>query len=89
MDESKEKITKMDQEKVSTLADFFTSVFTIESDSELPDLDIKDVPKLDTLNIDGEMVRRKLELLKIDKSPGPDGLSPRILKELTCVLAEP
>ena len=89
MDDSKEKITNTDQEKANTLADFFTSVFTIESDRELPDLDIKDVTKLDTLNIDGKMVRKKLESLKIVKSPRPDGLSPRILKELACVLAEP
>ena len=61
------EITKADQEKASTLADFFTSVFTIESDRELPDLDIKGWPRLDILYIDGEMVRRKLESLKIDE----------------------
>ena len=88
MEDSREKITKTVQKKASIFADLFTSVFTIEPDSKLPDLDIKDVPKLDTLNIDSEMVHKNLESLKIDKSPGPDGLSPRILKDLTCALAE-
>ena len=45
-DTDEEKITKTDQENANTLADLFTSVFTIEPDSELPDLDTKDVPKL-------------------------------------------
>ena len=72
MDDSKENITKSDQEKASTLADFFTSIFKIESDREIPDLDKKNVPKLDTLKIDVEMVIKRLETLKIDKSPGPD-----------------
>ena len=88
MEDSREKITKTVQKKASIFTDLFTSVFAIEPDSKLPDLDIKDVPKLDTLNIDSEMVHKNLESLKIDKSPGPDGLSPRILKDLTCALAE-
>lgn len=39
--------------------------------------------------IDIDKVRKKLSKLKIDKSPGPDTISPRILKELCDVLALP
>ena len=71
-DTDEEKITKTDQENASTLADLFTFVFTIEPDSELPDLDTTDVPKLNIFNIDNEMVHKNLESLKIDKLPGQD-----------------
>ncbi|ELU08432.1 hypothetical protein CAPTEDRAFT_40175, partial [Capitella teleta] len=36
-----------------------------------------------------EMLRHKLNKLKIEKSPGPDGQHPRILKELKEVIAGP
>jgi hypothetical protein len=36
-----------------------------------------------------EMVLKQLNSLKIDKSPGPDELHPRLLKELAKSLAKP
>ena len=47
------------------------------------------MPKLNIFNIDNEMVHKNLESLKIEKSPGPDGLSTIILIVLACVLAGP
>jgi hypothetical protein len=41
------------------------------------------------LNISGDTVQEKLSNLRIDKSPGPDNIHPRVLKELQDQLAEP
>ena len=35
-----------------------------------------------------EMVQGKLKGLKVDKSPGPDGLHPRVLKEIAEEIVE-
>jgi hypothetical protein len=41
------------------------------------------------LNISTETIKKKLDNLKIDKSPGPDNIHPRILRELSNILSEP
>ena len=79
IDSDKKAVTSSDSEKANVLADFFSSVFTEEDDLVMPELDINpDIPKLDILNISGEMIKKKLDNLKIDKSPGPDNIHPRI-----------
>jgi hypothetical protein len=41
----------------------------------MPELDINpDIPKLDILNISAETIKKKLDNLTIDKSPGPDNI---------------
>ena len=56
----------------------------------MPELDINHyIPKLDILNINTETIKKKLDNLKIDKSPGPDNIHPRILRELSNILSEP
>ena len=44
---------------------------------------------LETVHITEEMVHKKLQSLRSDKSPGPDKLHPRILKELANELTTP
>ena len=69
--------------------DFFSSVFTNEPEGtrELPNR-----PEFRyrlKLSITTESLIKKLDKLKISKSPGPDGMHPRVLSELRTVLVSP
>ena len=84
------KTTKGDGEKAEALANFFTSVFTIEPEC--------DIPTIDPLPIEHPCVNhvlRQSDILKllntldVSKSLGPDGLHPKALKELAGVLLKP
>ena len=88
-DDNKKDVTESDKEKADVLADFFTSVFTKDTDNEMPDIVPKEVPELNDILINPTIVKKKLENLKINKSPGPDTLHPRLLKELSEVLSYP
>jgi len=89
-DEGKNDLTGGDDEKADVLADFFGSVFTIEGQERMPDITMReDVKPLTECRISEEDIKNKLNDLKIGKSPGPDGIHPRILKELSEVLARP
>ena len=85
------EITSNDQEKSEVLNNFFTSVFTDEDLNNIPDLDIKkDIQeKSSSAEVTTEEMKKLLEQLKAGKSPGPDQLHPRILKECAKELALP
>ena len=55
----------------------------------MPDIEPKHVPGLNDIVITPELVKKKLDNLKVNKSPGPDLLHPRLLKELSDVLSYP
>ena len=82
-------LTKTDTEKAEVLSAQFTSVFTVEDDI------IPDIPEycqgacLDDIVISEESVIKILGKLKPDSAPGPDGIFPRVLKELKDVIALP
>ena len=61
---------------------FPPSFFTKETDTNMPELVQKDVTELKKLNISIEMVKKKQDSLKINKSPGPDLLYRILLREL-------
>ena len=65
---------------------YFGSVFTREDTNNLPDVIVARGPgvteELKEIHISQKMVLDRLMGLKADKSPGPDGLHPRILKEV-------
>ena len=75
------KYTSTDQEKANRFNEFFASVFnekTNEPGEQLPkstDSSILDIV------INEDVVMKTLKKLKPGKSPGPDGLHPRVLKE--------
>ena len=50
-DDDKTESTNSDKEKANVLADFFTSVFTIEGDGKMPDIEKVDVLPLETMII--------------------------------------
>ncbi len=81
--------TTNDTEKAEELSSFFQKVFTKETEDDIPELPELDIPELDSLQVEEEDVLKHLKSLKINKSPGPDDLHPRILSELSKSLARP
>ena len=55
----------------------------------MPDIEKVDVPPWETMIIMKEKVQKKLDNLKISKSPGPDGIHTRVLKEVSMSLCIP
>ncbi|CAJ0924499.1 unnamed protein product [Ranitomeya imitator] len=74
-----------DEEKANILNTFFSTVFTVENEmlGEIPRNN--ENPILRVTNLTQEEVRNRLNKIKIDKSPGPDGIHPRVLRELSNV----
>ena len=79
-----------DSEKAEALNEFFSDTFTNEDTSNIPSFHTEDIRKLlEELKITEEKVKERLESLKRHKSPGPDGLDPRVLKELSNEISKP
>ena len=88
--DKKSERTDDDSEKANILADFFSSVYTTETDDTIPNLPKRSVDTEWTpTEIKPEEVEKTLMNLKPDKSPGPDKLNPRLLKELAKEIAKP
>lgn len=79
-----------DDAKAEALNEYFTSIFTVEPTGhfeELPTVNSKN--QMLPIIIDEDTILNKLLKLKIDKSPGPDALHPRILKEIRAEITYP
>ena len=72
-----------DQEKANILNDFFSSVFTVEGNSEMPNFEqkVKDEDCIDKIDINAEKLWKQLKSLNVSKSCGPDNCHPFFLKE--------
>ena len=82
--------TQNDEEKADVLNKFFASVFTREDLENIPDPEMKfDGTPLEGLNISSDEVLKKLMKMNPSKSPGPDGVHPRVLKETAECIVEP
>lgn len=82
-------ITSNDQEKVNVLNDFFSSVFTrTDNLNEQPYVQEMNT-RLEDIEIRPVDVLKKLKELKTDKSPGHDGLHPKVLHETREAICQP
>ena len=85
-----QKMTKNDHEKANILGNFFSSVYVKEPDWSwiLRDEDKPDIKEDLRLNLTKEDILQKLLKLNANKSPDPDNLQPRVIKELAPVLVD-
>ena len=84
------ELTVNDEEKAEVLNSFFSSVFTKEDLVNIPDAALHDLEEvLEDISISEVDVLKRLQKLNISKSAGPDGLHPRIIKELATVISGP
>ena len=79
-----------DNDKAQCLSNFFSSVFTEESDEPLPEMEvISSSSTIDQFTVSEEDLLNKMNHIKVDKSAGPDEIYPRILKECKGSLTKP
>ena len=72
-----------DEEKANALGNFFSSVFTDEATANIPaTYDRLSSSPIKHIEVDEVIILNKLSKLDVTKSPGPDGLHPRILYEI-------
>ena len=71
------------------LNNFFSSVFTEEDKNNIPVFNCDNDILIDNLSITNLDMEKALSSLKINKSLEPDGIHPRILKELSKEIACP
>ena len=79
------------QQKAETLNSYFSSVFTEEDESNIPDATMRnynDAP-LTSIEFTEESIKSKLLKMDENKSPGPDQIHPVFVKRLAHVLSRP
>ena len=91
IDEKANVKTKSNVEKVEVLGKFFSSVFVKEPDWTwlLREEERPKIKNLLKIQITQEDLQKKLQALNPNKSPGPDGIHPKIFKETASVISEP
>ena len=82
-------LTEGDLEKAKVLNNFFSSVFVHEDIENVPEFKSDFLTSVDTVSITIDDMYKCLKSLKVSKSPGPDNIHPRILREAAKELAYP
>ena len=83
------QVLQTDKEKAEELNRFFASVFTQEPAGTPPNFNTRTKEVVNWVSITEEQMGKALKKLNHAKSPGPDDLHPKILKELAEELAKP
>ena len=84
------KLTNDDEEMAVILNKFFSSVFSDEGNTPVPSLNnLPTVTSLDNLAFTESKVKIKIDKLNPSSSPGPDGITARVLKEMRDIIALP
>nr|VZI54006.1 unnamed protein product [Spirometra erinaceieuropaei] len=78
-----------DGEKAEHFSQFSNSIFTSESAFTPPDCDFDEGSKIESVSFSEETVRKELMTINESKSPGPDDIPPKLLKDLAAELAKP
>ena len=82
-------ILKIDsKEKANILNRQFHSAFTVEDNTELPDMGTSDFSSMSNISVDRNGVLKLLNKLNPNKASGPDNINARILKECSGELAD-
>ena len=83
--------TSNDEEAADTLSEQYFKTFTKEDTTNIPDIESKPLQtdSLKTYNINRERVLKVIHNLKINKSPGIDGIHPRVIKEIADIISHP
>lgn len=89
LDEMTRTKAETDREKADLLGKYFGEVFTVETEEDIPSLPIKQVPTLELIELSQDKILGAIKKMKSSKSPGPDGIHPRIIKEGGEILVEP
>ena len=84
-------LTKNDEDKANVFVNYFSSVFTEEPKNDtMPHFEARNFDtKLSSIEINEDLVLKKLRKLKVNKSPGPDQMHPRVLKEISLSIVKP
>ena len=79
-----------DLDKAEVFSDYFSAVFNHDTTAPGGDLpQINSEQSMAEIHFDVDTIRKKLSSLNVYKSPGPDNIHPKILKEAAAVLAYP
>ena len=83
-------IATTEEDKAELLNEFFSSVFTLEDKTNLPHMeDCCSGQQISDIFISSDTVGKKLAQLLPNKTPGPDGWHPRLLRETGAALTLP
>jgi len=84
------ELTVSEQESADLLSAHFQEVYTLEDTSYIPTVPHRGLYwSDDKLKFTESVIMEKLQKLRIDKSPGPDGVHPQLLKECASVIVKP
>ena len=86
---SKGELLYKDKDIADTLNGYFVESFTKEEVNNMPDGIHNNLNVLANIEIEDKEVLDKLNKLKTNKAAGPDGIFPRVLKELSEIIFKP